>query len=41
MPICTEAYRILYEGKPPMEAMRDLMGRARRNEDSGAETWVG
>ncbi len=41
MPICTEAYRVLYEGKPPIEAMRDLMGRARRNEDSGAETWVG
>jgi glycerol-3-phosphate dehydrogenase (NAD(P)+) len=41
MPICTEAYKILYEGKSPREAMRDLMSRARRNEDSGEENWVG
>jgi glycerol-3-phosphate dehydrogenase (NAD(P)+) len=42
MPICTEAYKVLYEGKSPMEAMRDLMSRARRHEsDTGEETWVG
>jgi len=28
MPICDEIYRILYEGVPPDEAVRSLMGRA-------------
>jgi glycerol-3-phosphate dehydrogenase (NAD(P)+) len=27
-PICDEIYRILYEGVPPDEAVRSLMGRA-------------
>jgi glycerol-3-phosphate dehydrogenase (NAD(P)+) len=27
-PICEEIYRILYEGVPPDEAVRSLMGRA-------------
>lgn len=27
MPICTEVYRVLYEGKPPLAAVRDLMVR--------------
>lgn len=42
MPISTEAYRVLYEGKSAMIAMRDLMSRDRKREwDSGEENWVG
>ena len=41
MPICMEAYKVLYENKPPLEAIRDLMGRSRKSEQTtGAETWV-
>jgi len=41
MPICLETYRVLYENKPPTEALRDLMGRSRRSEQStGGEIWV-
>jgi len=41
MPICQETYRVLYEDKPPVNAMKDLMGRSRRSEQStGEEIWV-
>ncbi len=41
MPICTETYHVLYEGKAPMDGMRDLMGRSRRHETSlSEEKWV-
>jgi len=41
MPICLEAYRVLFEGKPPRTAMKELMGRGRKSEHSaGEETWV-
>jgi len=41
MPICLETYRVLYENKPPKDALRDLMGRSRRSEQStGEEVWV-
>ena len=32
MPIVTEAYRVLYEGKTPAEVVADLMGRPKRHE---------
>jgi glycerol-3-phosphate dehydrogenase (NAD(P)+) len=32
MPICNEVYQILYEGKPPREAVADLMSRALKSE---------
>jgi len=32
MPICSEIYRILYEGVPPADAVRSLMGRALKPE---------
>jgi glycerol-3-phosphate dehydrogenase (NAD(P)+) len=32
MPIATEVYRILYEGKDPKEAVRELMGRELKEE---------
>lgn len=32
MPICDEIYRILYEGVPPRDAVRSLMGRALKPE---------
>ncbi|MBW1997067.1 MAG: NAD(P)-dependent glycerol-3-phosphate dehydrogenase [Deltaproteobacteria bacterium] len=32
MPICTQVYEILYKGKDPREAVRDLMGRALKSE---------
>ena len=41
MPICLETYRVLYENKTPIEALKDLMGRSRRSEQSsGGEIWV-
>ena len=41
MPICLETYRVLFENKAPLEAMRDLMARRRRSEQTtGEETWV-
>ena len=41
MPISLETYRVLYEDKNPMLAMKDLMGRSRRSEqNTGAEIWV-
>ena len=33
MPICTEAYFILYEGKDPHEVIHQLMTRTKRSED--------
>ena len=33
MPICTEAYFILYEGKDPHEVIHQLMTRSKRSED--------
>lgn len=42
MPICEEAYKVLYEGKSAIAAMKDLMSRSKRREgDSGEENWVG
>jgi len=35
MPITEQVYRSLFEGKPPVEAMRDLMTRASKIEDWG------
>ncbi|MGL4554808.1 MAG: NAD(P)H-dependent glycerol-3-phosphate dehydrogenase, partial [Gemmataceae bacterium] len=32
LPICAEAYRVLYEGKPPVEAVAALMGRSPKGE---------
>ena len=41
MPITEETYEVLYNGKDPMTAMRDLMGRTRRHEsDLSEEMWV-
>ena len=41
MPICCEAYKVLYEGKDPRETMKDLMNRSRKSEQTtGGETWV-
>ncbi|MCL2153233.1 MAG: NAD(P)-dependent glycerol-3-phosphate dehydrogenase [Oscillospiraceae bacterium] len=41
MPICLEAYSVLYEGKAPLIAINDLMGREKKSENSaGEETWV-
>ena len=41
MPICGEAYRVLYEGKNPLAAINDLMNRSGRSEHgTGGETWV-
>jgi len=41
MPICLETYRVLYENKAPTKALKDLMGRSRRSEQStGGEIWV-
>ena len=42
MPICEEAYKVLYEGKAALDAMRDLMSRQRKAEwSTGEESWVG
>ncbi|MGK0358089.1 MAG: glycerol-3-phosphate dehydrogenase (NAD(P)+) [Bradymonadia bacterium] len=35
MPICREVYRIIYEEKPPAQALKDLMGRDLRRERDG------
>jgi glycerol-3-phosphate dehydrogenase (NAD(P)+) len=35
MPITEQVYRTLFEGKPPVEAMKDLMTRASKIEDWG------
>ena len=41
MPICTETYRVLYENKNPLSAIKDLMTRERKSETrSGEERWV-
>ena len=34
MPIVREVYRVLYEGKPPLQAVRDLMTREPKSENS-------
>ncbi|MGB9868160.1 MAG: NAD(P)H-dependent glycerol-3-phosphate dehydrogenase [Bacillota bacterium] len=38
MPICTEVYRILFEGKSPAEGVNALMWRGRKHEHEGI-TW--
>ena len=41
MPICTEAYKVLYEDKSPYVAIKDLMSRGRKSEQTtGGESWV-
>ncbi len=41
MPISSEIYKVLYKGKSPRTAMRDLMGRSRRHEsDLSEEKWI-
>lgn len=43
MPICAEAYKVLYENMDPKEAMKRLMSRTRRAENeilTGSEDWV-
>jgi len=41
MPICGEAYKVLYKNKNPLTAMKELMARERKSETrSGEETWV-
>ena len=41
MPICLEAYSVLYEGKNPHKAIKDLMSRSGKSEQTtGEQTWV-
>ena len=41
MPICREAYNVLYEGKQPMTAVKELMARERKSETrTGEGRWV-
>ena len=41
MPICLETYRVLFEDKSPLTAMRELMNRSKKSEqDTGGESWV-
>ena len=41
MPICLEAYRVLFEDKPLLTAIKDLLSREKRSEhNTGEETWV-
>jgi len=41
MPICLELHRVLFEGKSPIDAMKDLMSRSRKSEQAtGEERWV-
>ena len=41
MPICNEAYKVLYEGKDPLSAIKGLMGRSGKSEHAtGGESWV-
>ena len=41
MPICTEAYKVLYEGKSTTAAIAELMSREKRSElPTGGEYWV-
>ena len=41
MPICCESYRVLYEGKEALAAIKSLMGRDKKSEhDTGEEAWV-
>ena len=41
MPICREAYRVLYEMEDPLTAMKTLMTRGRKSESyTGEEAWV-
>ncbi|MDR3277800.1 MAG: NAD(P)-dependent glycerol-3-phosphate dehydrogenase [Oscillospiraceae bacterium] len=41
LPICREAYAVLYENKPPLDALRALMRRTKRSEwETGEENWV-
>lgn len=38
MPIVGECYRVLFEGKDPKQAIRDLMGRSKKHETE--QTWM-
>jgi glycerol-3-phosphate dehydrogenase (NAD(P)+) len=41
MPICCEAYRVMYEGKSPHDGLKDLMSRSSKSElSTGEERWV-
>jgi len=42
MPICGEIYYVLYEGKDPVQVLRDLMTRSKKSEqhDYAAAGWV-
>ena len=40
MPICREAYHVLYEQKEPRTAIRELMMRSKKSEEGGGESWV-
>ena len=41
MPICVEAYKVLYEEKDPLAAINGLMSRSGKSElGAGEETWV-
>ena len=41
MPICLEAYNVLYDGKNPLAAIEDLMSRSGKSERAtGEEDWV-
>lgn len=41
MPICCEAYKVMYEDKDPRIAMKELMTREKKSEDgAGEERWM-
>jgi glycerol-3-phosphate dehydrogenase len=41
MPICREAYKVMYENKDPLIAMKELMTREKKSETgAGEERWV-
>lgn len=40
MPICEEAYKVLYEGKDPKIALKELMSRDKKSEISSEAGWV-
>jgi len=41
MPICNETYKVLYSGKDPHVAIKDMMTRSKKSEETaGGEIWV-
>ena len=41
MPICNETYKVLYSGKDPHAAIKDMMNRSKKSEETaGGEKWV-